>query len=170
MRFFNYGESIKMTRKLLTVFVFALFFSITALALPDKTDNKQHDRAVHVVSLLSQSMEKQKLCAKKGYIGYQNSLSANYLTGMQGNKTNAIKAYAWSLVAYSQIEKTGNKKLILAQQKTLRFVAKKMSMTETQKRKANVLANKIIKHYGKSWPAYSTYSKMKDFPAPCNLK
>lgn len=153
-----------------TFLIFALFFSVTALALPAKTDNKQHNRAAHVQSLLFQPMAKQKLCAKKGYIGYQNSLSAQYLAGIQGNKTNAVKAYAWSLVAYYQIKKTGNRKLILGQKKALDYVVKKMSMTAAQKEKAAIFAEKIIKQHGKSWPAYASYSKMKNFPAPCNLK
>ncbi|PJB11171.1 MAG: hypothetical protein CO120_00970 [Gammaproteobacteria bacterium CG_4_9_14_3_um_filter_38_9] len=72
-------------------------------------------------------------------------------------------------VAYSQIEKTGNKKLILGQEKALHFVAKKMSITEVQKKKAGVLADKIVKHYGKSWPAPSTILTTKDYPAPCSI-
>lgn len=150
--------------------LFTLLSSIAVMALPAKTDSKQHNRAAHVVSLLSQPMEKQILCAEKGYIGYQNSLSANYLTGMLGNKIDPVKAYAWSLVAYYQVKKTGNQKLISGQRKAANFVAKKSKMTAAQKKEARVLSSEIIKKYGHSWPAFSTYSKMKDFPAPCNVK
>lgn len=143
--------------------ILALCFSISALASSPKTDN-----AKHVVQLLSQPMKRQILCAEKGYIGYQNSLSANYFSGIMGNKIDLVKAYAWSLAAYYQVKKTGNKKLILGQRKTVNFVAKKM--TAAQIKEAKSLFSIIVKKYGHAWPAYSTYSKLKDFPAPCNLQ
>src|SRR3990167_3197155 len=172
--------------KRVALIISLLVFSFSTFASADDVDNKKLDKMVNttvilhgyknlkrndapVLSLLSEPYKKQKLCAKKGYIGYQNALAATYLTGSNGAKANSIKAYGWTLVAYHQISKTGNKKLIAAEQKTLNFVAEKMAMTNQQKKKANEFAYKIIKNYSNAWPAPSTILKMKNFPMPCDI-
>ena len=146
-----------------------LFFSLTGLGAPAIQDNPKLNQAVQVMSLLDQPFVKQKFCAKKGYIGYQNALGAVYLAGNHAVKVNAVKSYAWTFVAYHQILKTDNKKLIAGQQKTLQFVVEKTKLSSAQKTKAELMANKIIKKHEKSWPNPSLMLKMKDFPAPCSI-
>ncbi len=148
----------------------AAFFSMTALAAPTQLTGNQQNNEKHVLSLLAQPISKQKQCAKLGYIGYQNSLSAVYMTGNHGNRVSPVKAYAWGLVAYHQILKTNNKKLINGQKKTVRFIAKKLRLSKTQKEKAKRLESYFIEKYGHSWPAPSAVMKMKNFPKPCNLQ
>jgi len=147
-----------------------LLFSFAGLATTNNINIKKPNKSEHVVLLLSQPIAKQKICAKKGYIGYQNSLSANYVSGIQGNKVNLVKGYAWALIALHQIQKTGNKKLIAGQKKTVKFVAKKMEFS--QKKAGKKLASQIIKKYENSWLKPADVLKMKNFPAPCaiNLK
>lgn len=154
--------------KLIISLLSTLLFSITAFAITPA--EQQHENQMMVTSLLSQPIEKKESCAKLGYVGYQNSLSASYMTGMQGpNTKDPVKGYAWSLIAYHQILGTNNKELIDGQKNTLDYIEKKLALTATQKEEATQFANNIITQYGKSWPAVADQMKYKDFPAPCNL-
>ena len=149
------------------IMISLLLFSFTGLASTQAVKTTKAKKSKAVISLLSQPISKQKLCAKKGYIGYQNALSAIYFSGNHGNKVNLVKGYAWSLVALHQIQKTGNKKLIDGQKKTVEYIAQKMQ--PTQMKEGKKLANQIIKQHEKSWPKPEDVLKMKNFPAPCAI-
>jgi hypothetical protein len=153
------------------IMLIAALTPILAFAAPLKLNMQQQENAQRVMSVLGQSMSKQKQCAKLGYIGYQNALSAAYATGTHGKNTiDPVKAYAWNLVAYHQLLETKNVKLIKGQQKATHFIAKKLQLTEAQKHAGNVLANRIIKTYSKNWVTATQQMQFKDFPKPCNLK
>lgn len=154
--------------KFITPLLSTLLFSITTLAATPA--EQEHQNQMLVTSLLSQPIEKKESCAKLGYIGYQNSLSASYMTGVQGaNTKDPVKAYAWSLIAYHQILTTNNKQIIDGQKNTLDYIEKNLQLTAAQKEDATKFANDIITQYGKSWPTTADQMKYKDFPAPCNL-
>lgn len=148
--------------------IFLIFLTSTTFSSTNKMDNKNLDKIASDTALLMQPIVKQKFCAKQlGYIAYQNSLSAVYLSGNKHNKVNLVKSYAWGLVAFYQIQKTNNKKIIGEQKRTLRYISKKMS--PAQRKMSHQLASQIIKKYGKSWLSASDNLKMKNFPTPCSI-
>lgn len=144
---------------------FSLFLSTTTLFAANPFNEQEFDKEMPVLGLLAQPIVQQQFCAEAGYIGYQNALAARYLNDRY--YLSFVRAYAWGLVAYSQILHLHNAKLIEKQKQTLQFIRKNMS--QSQLIRAEELAQNYIKTYSKSWPAASAQLKMKNYPRPCRI-
>lgn len=153
-------------RKLLTITVFSislLNISFSAYAMQKSPPMKTKDAAV--IKLLSTPADKLQMCASKGLVGYQNALSATYLV-----KVEPIKAYAWALLAYYQIKRSGDQSLVDEHKReVLAFEREKLALTKAQITQAKALAYDIIINDGIDWPAKS-WQDTKTWPKICQIE
>ena len=127
--------------------------------------NLQVEQRALILSVLLQPIDKQIQCAKLGYIGYQNALSARYLNDKK-NK-DLVKSYAWNLVSAGQIKTIGNAELNSSQEQASAMLRDKM--TPEQIKAGEKMSQEITTQYGKTWPSADSQVKLVDFPAPCSV-
>lgn len=140
-------------------------FSMTTFAATHSFGQQEFDKEIPVLGLLAQPIVKQQFCAKAGYIGYQNALASRYLNDPYYQ--SFVRAYAWGLVAFSQLKNTHDKNLISSQANTLKLIED--NMNQQQVTTAEKLAQHYIQTYSKSWPAASSQLAMKNYPRPCSV-